>query len=206
MLAAIHDEAERLQIKLWDMALERYGLEKTQETKERINWTIATQLDEHAKPLGIPAPSTCRTPCEPVDTGLALAFLVTAVVYEENDHNVALHALVVAAETLGMLDVLGAMSADGGRLDPRVREKIVGSLLAERLTTLGKNGAKNRHKRGNELKAWAIEKYKAGQWKSASRAAWELRGAILEHGEKIGKRLTESNAHNTIAEWFRKSV
>lgn len=79
-------------------------------------------------------------------------------------------------------------------------------LIKLRASALGKIGAKNRHKPGNELKAWAIEKYKAGQWKSASQAAWELRGAILEHGEKIGKRLSESNAHNTIAEWFRKSV
>lgn len=79
-------------------------------------------------------------------------------------------------------------------------------LIKQRASDLGRSGAKNRHKPGNELKAWAIEKYKAGQWKSASQAAWELRGPILEHGEKIGRRLSESNAHRTIAEWFRKSV
>lgn len=79
-------------------------------------------------------------------------------------------------------------------------------LIKQRASASGRKGATVRHKPTNDLKAWAISKYKAGQWRSASQAAWELRDAILEHGEKIGKRLSESNAHRTIAEWFRNSV
>jgi hypothetical protein len=75
---------------------------------------------------------------------------------------------------------------------------------AERATN-GKAGAQKRHAKTAELKAWAIEKYKEGTWKSANQAASELVSEVLIQSQKIGANLSKSNAQRTIAEWIRKS-
>lgn len=73
-------------------------------------------------------------------------------------------------------------------------------------SVLGKAGAAKRHAPMAKLRAWAIDRYKAGNWASANQAANELQNSVLEHGRSIGANLTKSNAQRTIAEWFRKSV
>lgn len=69
----------------------------------------------------------------------------------------------------------------------------------------GKAGARKRHEKMNELKTWTIHKYKAGTWRSANQAAFDLASEVLEQSQKIGANLTQSNAQRTIAEWIRKS-
>jgi hypothetical protein len=73
-------------------------------------------------------------------------------------------------------------------------------------STLGKVGAEKRHVPMRGLRAWAIEKYRAGKWASANQAAHALKGEVLQHGRTIGAHLSEENAQRTLAEWFRKSV
>lgn len=70
---------------------------------------------------------------------------------------------------------------------------------------LGEKGAAKRHAPMAKLRSWAIQQYKAGEWKSANQAAHSLKASVIEHGRTIGAYLTEENAQRTIAEWFRKS-
>jgi hypothetical protein len=70
----------------------------------------------------------------------------------------------------------------------------------------GKKGIEIRHAPMRQLRAWAIEKYLAGNWTSANEAACALTNEILDHGRTINAALKPSNAQRTIAEWFRKSV
>lgn len=70
----------------------------------------------------------------------------------------------------------------------------------------GKKGIEIRHAPMRQLRAWAIEKYRGGNWTSANEAACALSEAILDHGRTINAVLKPSNAQRTIAEWFRKSV
>ncbi|TWC67528.1 hypothetical protein [Herbaspirillum sp. SJZ099] len=72
-------------------------------------------------------------------------------------------------------------------------------------TENGRAGAQKRHAKTAELKAWTLEKYKEGSWKSANQAASELVSDVLVQSQKIGAHLTKSNAQRTIAEWIRKS-
>lgn len=76
---------------------------------------------------------------------------------------------------------------------------------AERASN-GKAGARKRHAKMAELKDWTLQKYKAGSWRSANQAAFELMPDVLTHSQKIGANLTKSNAQRTIAEWIRKSA
>lgn len=71
---------------------------------------------------------------------------------------------------------------------------------------LGRKGAAKRHAQMAKLRSWAIQQYKAGEWKSANQAAHSLKASVIEHGRTIGACLTEENAQRTIAEWFRKSA
>lgn len=70
----------------------------------------------------------------------------------------------------------------------------------------GKAGALKRHEKTKELKAWTLQKYKAGTWKSANQAASDLVSEVLVQSQKIGANLAKSNAQRTIAEWIRKSA
>lgn len=73
-------------------------------------------------------------------------------------------------------------------------------------SALGKAGAARRHAPMTTLRAWAIEEYHAGEWKSANQAAHALKDSVIKHGRTINAHLSEENAQRTIAEWFRKSV
>ena len=71
---------------------------------------------------------------------------------------------------------------------------------------LGAKGAAKRHAPYVKLRAWTVEKYRAGEWPSANKAAHELKDSVIAHGRTIGANLTAENAQRTIAEWIRKSV
>jgi hypothetical protein len=77
---------------------------------------------------------------------------------------------------------------------------------AKFFSSLGRDGAQKRHAPMAALRSWAIEGYKAGEWKSANQAAHALKDSVIRHGRTIGAHLSEENAQRTIAEWFRKSV
>lgn len=77
---------------------------------------------------------------------------------------------------------------------------------AKFFSSLGKDGAQKRHAPMATLRSWAIEEYKAGEWKSANQAAHALKDSVIRHGRTIGAHLSEENAQRTIAEWIRKSV
>lgn len=73
-------------------------------------------------------------------------------------------------------------------------------------SALGKAGAQKRHAPMAILRSWAIERYQAGEWKSANQAAHSLKESVIRHGRTINAPLTEENAQRTIADWFRKYV
>lgn len=72
-------------------------------------------------------------------------------------------------------------------------------------SAMGKAGAKKRHAPMASLRAWAIERYQASEWKSANQAAHSLKESIIAHGRTINAHLSDENAQRTIAEWFRKT-
>lgn len=78
-------------------------------------------------------------------------------------------------------------------------------LANEARRNAGRAGALQRHLPMQNLREWALEKYKEGSWKSANAASFELMSKVLEHGKKIGAHLSPANAQRTIAEWIRKS-
>jgi len=73
-------------------------------------------------------------------------------------------------------------------------------------SAIGKAGAEKRHASMAILRSWAIEKYRAREWKSANQAAHSLKESVIKHGRTINAHLTEENAQRTIAKWFSKSV
>lgn len=91
------------------------------------------------------------------------------------------------------------------------KRKIDAERAAENLklvdfSALGKAGAIKRYAPILELKIWAIDLYRSGNWKSANQAAHQLKQQILAHGKTISANLSEQNAQKTIAAWFSKSV
>ncbi len=90
----------------------------------------------------------------------------------------------------------------GGKPSAEDREKVASFYFS----ALGKRGSDKRHAPMQELKTWAVTKYRAGTWRSANKAAHTLKDAVIEHGKTIGADLSPDNAQRTIAEWFRKSV
>ncbi len=93
--------------------------------------------------------------------------------------------------------ILGWLDCCGGE---------TGRKLPSEFAALGRRGAQKRHAPMATLREWAVEKYKAGEWKSANQAAHALKESVIEHGRGIGAHLSEENAQRTIAEWFRMSV
>lgn len=84
---------------------------------------------------------------------------------------------------------------------------VYGSNLQERrhaeFRLHGMNGAEQRHAKNRELKAFALEKYRAKTWRSANEAANKLLPEVMAKGVELGTRLSESNGQRTLAEWFR---
>lgn len=78
--------------------------------------------------------------------------------------------------------------------------------VREYLSENGRIGAERRHGPMTELRSWTLAEYRKGTWRSANKAAHELKDQVMRHGRTIGAVLTEENAQRTIAEWIRKSV
>lgn len=68
---------------------------------------------------------------------------------------------------------------------------------------LSKQGVQARHVKTHELRAFAVDKYLAKQWASPRDAATKLKDEVMAEANRIGMRLSASNAQRTIAEWFR---
>ncbi len=81
-----------------------------------------------------------------------------------------------------------------------------GRITGNLFSILGEKGAAKRHAPMAKLRAWSIEKYRAGTWQSANQAAHQLKESVISHGRTINANLSEENAQRTIAEWFRRSV
>lgn len=115
-------------------------------------------------------------------------------------------ALCLPDDVEKALDLLAdAVSANDLALQGELQLNNYFNRKAERAIN-GKAGAQKRHARTAELKAWALQKYREGTYKSANQAASELVSAVLAQSEKMGAGLSKSNAQRTIAEWIRKSV
>lgn len=118
--------------------------------------------------------------------------------FDATSDNELIDALCLGNWAIGFVDGLS-----GEKPDPHV---CVPCLIKQHSSTIGKSGAQKRHAPMNELQKWAVEKYKAGEWKSANEAAHKLKDSVITHGRTINAHLSEENAQRTIAEWFRKSV
>lgn len=107
------------------------------------------------------------------------------------------------AEAKYWLGVLVGTEMGGGDKVNAARE--LERLVSQRASAAGEKGAKIRHKPGKELMAWAVGKYREGQWKSANQAAYALKDSVIAHGRTIGAHLSETNAQRTIAAWINKA-
>ena len=125
------------------------------------------------------------------------------------------HAREADAEALALFNVIDPM--DRVPMERYLRKNppsiaVVAAIawvaIEEERRRNGLAGATKRHKSLADLKAWTIEQYKAGRWRSANSAGHALRDSVIAHGRtlKPEARLSEENAQRTIAEWIRKSV
>jgi hypothetical protein len=129
----------------------------------------------------------------PVHLSFALAMSMAAeagVYYAKGDDLSAWRRASFAAILFGVL--AGSAIEDKGSL------KAV-------MITLSEKGVDARHAKMRELRVFAVEKYHRKQWPSANEAAHRLKDVVMHEGERIGARLTDSNAQRTIAEWFRQA-
>jgi hypothetical protein len=78
------------------------------------------------------------------------------------------------------------------------------NIMRDHYAKIGKVGAAKRHKPGEDLKAWTLEKFRAGKWHSTSQAALDLKDQVIAHGRTINIFLTETNAQRTITGWISK--
>lgn len=168
MIDMIRERADWIQNELWKVASDCYGLERTNETLQLIERTYIAVLNAEAKAIGrddfvmdagLPSPAN-----DDLD-GLALAFMSAASAEYENDLCDALKMLVVAAEALGKVSVVGDL------------KKATGGAVSQDLTTFAASSlAKRRHAEnyaliGDALKYW---RENIDPTISASKAANEL--------------------------------
>jgi hypothetical protein len=74
----------------------------------------------------------------------------------------------------------------------------------------GKLGAKKHHEPMKKLKAWVIEKYRAGkkdskEWDSKRQASIALVCEAMNYGKTINANLSPQNAQDTIYRWIRNA-
>lgn len=211
--ATIEKELQRVEWEAWDCA-ERLGIQKTQENGDRFarifsglvncdatrNPGFAEENPELFKKLHEQYQVEAVKEYEGASTNevaIAFCFLGASMIRrgierKEMDEYVGL--LCELYHTLGGLYV-----ATGGKTNMTL-DKI--------FSRLGTSGAISRHASMTQLKDWAVDLYRAGNWVSANKAAHELKDKVMEHGRTINVKtpLTEENAQRTIADWFRKSV
>jgi len=108
---------------------------------------------------------------------------------------------VLNEQPLNALTLVTLISLERAR-KPGDPEKLTNNYFAE----LGKRGGTERQKPMAALKAWTLEKYKAGRWDSNIQAATTLKAEVIAHGRTINANLTETNAQRTIAKWISEHL
>lgn len=107
MIDLIRKEAARIQEQMWEIATEQFGLERTQETADRIKFTFFKIMNDHAIERGFDIANAhlkSLPDFDPVDDGMALGFVVSGLAESEMvEPAEALNHLITAAEHLGML-------------------------------------------------------------------------------------------------------
>jgi hypothetical protein len=131
----------------------------------------------------------------------------TEVILEALSLDCVLHAALFMPSDIGKAIDLLADSASANHFALQGAQQLRNHLRSKaQRAANGQAGAKKRHSKMAELKAWTLEKYRAGSWKSANQAAHALTSQVMARSKEIGANLTESNAQRTIAEWIRKSA
>lgn len=114
MIEQIKEQAVLLQNRLWDIARDCYGLDRTPETVERIRATFTAQMNEKCHEAGLPhLEKAIGGVYEPVEGGLAIAFMCTALINKETDSGEALAMLTVASEALGTIKIVSMLRVIG---------------------------------------------------------------------------------------------
>ena len=112
MIDSIREQAGLIQERLWEIAESCYGLHRNHETVARIIATCTAEINKQCKEDGLD-PLVQDVVQEPVDSMLALVFLCASLAEREEDPSEALAMLVVAAEMLGVLGVIGRLNILG---------------------------------------------------------------------------------------------
>jgi hypothetical protein len=202
----IKHEADGIEDELWGMLKSDFGLTRNKETLARIQATIKRNLNDEAQRSGLSEMVKDVDPnIEEIDGGMAWAFMFAASARAEENPQAALSYLLAAARAAAMIRTIAMMYFSNGLKPEEIKhemKKLMGGVHSKN----GLLGANKRHAPMRALTEWAIEKYKAGNWKSANQAAHDLKDAVVAHGRTINAHLSEENAQRTIAEWFRKSV
>lgn len=66
----------------------------------------------------------------------------------------------------------------------------------------GRTGLSNRHAPGNRLKAWVIERYSAGSWRSARAFASDIEKEALQKASEFGANFSTYSMRDNIARWI----
>lgn len=195
---AIVDQARDLEEGLWQVA-ERLGLPQSAKTKETLLSLHSAHSDKYME---------ARTKLEDAEGNAPLDLLPTPNTEEKLGG--CFYMLDLIADTKQVSDetlmLLCAANFFAGIVEGVTKAESGSASLNQLFVTLGRSGAVKRHAANASLREWSIAQYRAGTWKSANKAAHDLKDLVIEHGRKIGVHLTKENAQRTIAEWFRKSV
>ncbi|GHT81359.1 hypothetical protein AGMMS49960_17720 [Betaproteobacteria bacterium] len=87
---------------------------------------------------------------------------------------------------------------------PRVPEEVKRE-VRDFMKEAGRRGGKANRQKWSLLRAWAVERYRAGTWQSPSKAARGLKEEIIDHGRTIDVVMTQTHALRTITDWFKKA-
>ena len=108
MIVYIKEKLNWIEDELWKMAKDKYGLERNEETVERIHATTGRYINAIIKKKGHPIePQNVAENIRDVDHGLAWMFFTVAMArdVEHPDTATAIDYLVLAAKGLGVLEV-----------------------------------------------------------------------------------------------------
>lgn len=124
----------------------------------------------------------------------AIAFRCSADDHHGDADDELIESLCLGNWAIGFIDGLPG--------EKPAAEVCVSCLIKQHSSAIGKIGGIKRHAANVKLREWSIEQYRAGTWKSANKAAYDLKEKVMAHGRTIGAHLTEENAQDTIAKWI----
>lgn len=181
MVELIREKANFLEDELWQLAKDKYALERNEETRERILATISRFINAELIKLDLPNDQISSlevdSEVEDIDFGLSFSFFIVDLARDEEQPDEAMDLLLLVAKTLGMLQILSL-------LPPKeyVENINLAKLHASAL-------AKIRHAENYALADYAVEYWRKNidPKLSASKAANKLTDVVnLSH-----KRLAE---------------